>query len=173
MFTKLGLRPFSTMKPAGSTAMSVFKKSCYYKLDFKINEDKPLGEAIARFKVFNVGCLAVVDKESALVGVLSKRDYIDKIAAHNKTHDGLKVKDICTYGSTIIVAKTDDSLESCMNKMLFKNIHHLLILDESNPKFIGMISMKDVIYDVMKDKQEMITRLTDFNIGKGGFFGSE
>jgi hypothetical protein len=42
-----------------------------------------------------------------------------------------------------------------------------------NPKFIGMISMKDVIYDVMKDKQEMITRLTDFNIGKGGFFGSE
>ena len=30
MFTKLGLRPFSTMKPAGSTAMSVFKKSCYY-----------------------------------------------------------------------------------------------------------------------------------------------
>lgn len=71
------------------------------------------------------------------------------------------------------MAKKDDSLESCMNKMLFKNIHHLLILDEMNPKFIGMISMKDVIYDVMKDKQEMITRLTDFNIGKGGFFGSE
>ena len=173
MFTKIGLRSFSTIKPAGSTAMSVFKKSCYNKLDFKINEDKPLSEAVARFKVFNVGCLAVVDKDSALVGVLSKRDYIDKIAAVNKTHEGLKVKDICTYGSNIIVAKKDDSLESCMNKMLFKNIHHLLILDEMNPKFIGMISMKDVIYDVMKDKQEMITRLTDFNIGKGGFFGSE
>ena len=122
MFARRGLRLFSTMNPSGSTAMSVFKKSCYNKLDFKINEDKPLSEAVARLKVFNVGCLAVVDKESALVGVLSKRDYIDKIAALNKTHDGLKVKDICTYGSNIIVAKKDDSLESCMNKMLFKNI---------------------------------------------------
>jgi predicted transcriptional regulator len=173
MLTKLASRQFSTMNPSGSTAMSVFKKSCYNKLDFKINEDKPLSEAVARFKVFNVGCLAVVDKESALVGVLSKRDYINKIAASNKTHEGIKVKDICTYGSNIIVAKKDDSLESCMNKMLFKNIHHLLIVDETNPKFIGMISMKDVIYDVMKDKQEIITRLTDFHSGKGGFFGSE
>ena len=173
MFTKIGLRPFSTIKPAGSTAMSVFKKSCYNKLDFKINEDKPLSEAVARFKVFNVGCLAVVDKDSALVGVLSKRDYIDKIAAVNKTHEGVKVKDICTYGNNVIVAKKDDSLESCMNKMTFKNIHHLLIVDEKNPKFIGMISMKDVIKDIMKDKEEVITRLTDFNIGRGAFFGSE
>ena len=108
MFTKLGLRSFSTMKTSGSTAMSVFKKSCYYKLDFKINEDKPLSEAVARFKVFNVGCLAVVNKDAALVGVLSKRDYIDKIAAQNKTHEGLMVKDICTYGSNIIFAKKDD-----------------------------------------------------------------
>lgn len=88
MFTKLSSRQFSTMKSSGSTAMSVFKKSCYNKLDFKINEDKPLSEAVARFKVFNVGCLAVIDKDSSLVGVLSKRDYIDKIAAVNKTHEG-------------------------------------------------------------------------------------
>jgi CBS domain containing-hemolysin-like protein len=48
-----------------------------------------------------------------------------------------------------------------------------LIVDDKNPKFIGMISMKDVIKDIMKDKEDTITRLTDFNIGKGAFFGSE
>ena len=60
-----------------------------------------------------------------------------------------------------------------MNKMTFKNIHHLLIVAEKKTKFIGMISMKDVIKDIMKDKEEVITRLTDFNIGRGAFFGSE
>ena len=178
MFSKrllpLGVRCFSTTTSfADSTAHNVFKKSCYYKVDFKINEEQPLKEAVTRFTAFNVGCLAVVDKSELLVGVLSKRDYINKVAALNKTSDNLKVKDICTYGTNVIVAKKEESLESCMNKMLFKNIHHLLIVDEKNPKFIGMISMKDVIQDVMKDKQEIITRLTDFNIGKGGFFGSE
>lgn len=169
----IATRPFSNVSFANSTASSVFKKSCYYKVDFKINEEQPLKEAITRFTVFNVGCLAVTDKNETLVGVLSQRDYINKVVAHNKTYDNLKVKDICTYGNNVIVAKKDDSLESCMNKMTFKNIHHLLIVDEKNPKFIGMISMKDVIKDIMKDKEEVITRLTDFNIGRGAFFGSE
>jgi predicted transcriptional regulator len=164
-------RSFATFN--NSTAFSVFKKSCYYKVDFKINEDQPLKEAVTKFTAFNVGCLAVVDKSEMLVGVLSKRDYINKVAAVDKSHDVLKVKDICTYGTNIIVAKTDDTVESCMNKMLFKNIHHLLVVDDKNRKFIGMISMKDLIHEVMKDKTEIITRLTDFNIGKGAFFGSE
>jgi len=167
-------KPFIKFREcSSSTAINVFKKSCYYKVDFKINEEQPLKEAITRFTVFNVGCLAVTDKNDTLVGVLSQRDYINKVASQNKTYENLKVKDICTYGNNVIVAKKDDTLDSCMHKMNFKNIHHLLIVDEKNPKFIGMISMKDVIKDIMKDKQETITRLTDFNIGKGGFFGSE
>ena len=166
-------RMFSNISFNNSTAISVFKKSCYYKVDFNIKEEMPLKEAIDRFTVFNVGCLAVTDKNNSLVGVLSQRDYINKVASLNKTHDNLQVKDICTYGNNVILAKKDDSLETCMNKMIFKNIHHLLIVDDKNPKFIGMISMKDVIKDIMKDKEETITRLTDFNIGKGAFFGSE
>ena len=149
----LGMRAFSSISVNNSTAISVFKNSCYYKVDFKINEDQQLKEAIRRFTAFNVGCLAVTDKNDLLVGVLSQRDYINKIVSVNKTDDNLKVKDICTYGSNVIVAKKDEQLESCMNKMLFKNIHHLLIVDDKNPKFIGMISMKDVIKDIMKDKE--------------------
>ena len=166
-------RMFSNISLHNSTAISVFKKSCYYKVDFNINEELPLKEAITRFTAFNIGCLAVTDRNNSLVGVLSQRDYINKVASLNKSHENLKVKDICTYGNNVILAKKDDSLETCMNKMIFKNIHHLLIVDDKNPKFIGMISMKDVIKDIMKDKEETITRLTDFNIGKGAFFGSE
>jgi len=57
--------------------------------------------------------------------------------------------------------------------MLFKDIRHLLVVDENNNDFVGMISIKDLIKEIMKDKNEIITRLTDFKIGKGGYFGSD
>jgi hypothetical protein len=36
-----------------------------------------------------------------------------------------------------------------------------------------MISIKDLIKEIVKDKDEIITRLSFFNMGKGAYFGSE
>jgi CBS domain containing-hemolysin-like protein len=46
-------------------------------------------------------------------------------------------------------------------------------MDDKNDQFIGMISIKDLIKEIIRDKSEAITRLSDFKIGKGGFFSSE
>jgi len=154
-------------------ALDVFQRSCYYKVDFKINQEKSVNEAVMRFTAFNVGCLAVTDDNDKVIGVCSERDYINKIASLNKTNDNLKVKDISTFGPKIIVANQNDSLETCMQKMMFKDIRHLLLVDEKTSDCIGMISIKDLIKEILKDKNNMITRLSDFNLGKGAFFGSE
>ena len=155
------------------SALNVFKNSCYHKIDFKISEDSPVNNAIQRFTAFNIGCLAVTDSKNKVVGVLSERDYINKVSALGKNDNNVKISEICTYGPNIIIARKDDTLEQCMNKMLFKDIRHLLVIDEKNEEFVGMISIKDLIKEVMKDKDEIITRLTDFKVGKGGYFGSE
>jgi len=165
-------RCFSTAAMPVS-ALNVFKNSCYHKIDFKINENRSAKEAITRFTAFNIGCLAVTDNNDKVIGVCSERDFITKVASLGKDYDIVKVKDICTYGPKIIVAKKDDSLETCMSKMLFKDIRHLLVMDDKKEEFIGMISIKDLIKEIMKEKNETITRLSDFNLGKGGFFGSE
>jgi predicted transcriptional regulator len=166
-------RNFSSINNIMKTsAMNVFEKSCYHKIDFKINEDSPVKEAVQRFNAFNIGCLAVTNNSNRVVGVCSERDYISKVAALDKNMKEVKVKDICTY-SPIIIATKDDSLESCMNKMMFKDIRHLLILDDKKDEFVGMISIKDLIKEIMKKNDDMITRLSDFKIGKGAFFGSE
>ncbi len=60
-----------------------------------------------------------------------------------------------------------------MNKMLFKDIRHLLVIDETTNDVVGMISIKDLVKEVMKDKNDIITRLTDFKLGKGAYFGSD
>lgn len=175
MFTSRALptiRRFSTTNNPVS-ALTVFQNSCYYKLDFKINENSSVKEAIDRFTAFNIASLAVMDDKNKLVGVCSGRDFITKIASLDKDYESAKIKDICTYGPKVILAKTDDSLETCMNKMLFKDIRHLLVVDDKDPDFVGMISIKDLIKVIMKKNDDIITRLSDFRIGKGAYFGSE
>jgi len=158
---------------ASVSAVKVFENSCYHKIDFKINEDSPVKEAVMRFSAFNIGCLAVTDNTDKVIGVCSERDYIKKVAVMEKGLKDLKVKDICTYGPNIIIAKKDDSLEMCMNKMMYKDIRHLLVIDDKNNDFIGMISIKDLIKEIMNKNEDTISRLSDFKIGKGAFFGSE
>jgi len=166
-------RYLSSAVNSSTTAMNVYKKSCYFKIDFKINEEMPVTEAVTRFSAFNIGCLAVTDKEDKVVGVFSERDLITKVCAQNKPLDYVKIKDVCTYSPNIIIAKKEDSLELCMSKMMFKDIRHLLVIDDKNEEFIGMISIKDLIKEIIKNKSDIITRLSDFKIGKGAYFGSE
>ena len=154
-------------------ATDIFNKSCYNKVDFKINQNSTTTELVQRFTSLNVGCLAVTDDHNKVVGVISERDYINKVAAEQKNSNDVKVKDICTYGHKIIVANKNDSLEKCMNKMLFKDIRHLLIVDEKNKDFVGMISIRDLIKELIENKNEIITKLSFFNMGKGANFGSE
>lgn len=166
-------RSFSSINSIMKTsAMNVFEKSCYHKIDFKINEEAPVKDAINRFTAFNIGCLAVTNKSNRVVGVCSERDFITKVAASDRDLKETKVKDICTY-APIIIARKEDSLETCMSKMMFKDIRHLLIIDEKKDEFIGLISIKDLIKEIMKKNHDTITRLSDFKMGKGGFFGSE
>jgi predicted transcriptional regulator len=167
-------RAFSNIPtPRNITAIQLFEKSCYFNLDFKINEEKVAREAVARFTAFNVGCLAVTDNDSRVIGVLSGRDYIHKVAALGKNDSEVKVKDIATYGPKLIVAKSTDSLDTCMHKMMFRGIRHMIVVDDKTNECVGLISVKDVIREVLKDKNEIITRLGDFRIGKGAYFGSE
>uniref|UniRef100_A0A6C0DNR2 CBS domain-containing protein n=1 Tax=viral metagenome TaxID=1070528 RepID=A0A6C0DNR2_9ZZZZ len=177
MLPRTILRTYSSVSKLNAqttvSALKVFENSCYHKIDFKINEESNVKEAVMRFSAFNIGCLVVTDKLDRVVGVCSERDYITKVAVMDKSSKELKVKDICTYGQNIIIAKKDDSLEMCMNKMMYKDIRHLLVIDDNNVDFVGMISIKDLIKEIMKKNEDTISRLSDFKIGKGAFFGSE
>jgi signal-transduction protein with cAMP-binding, CBS, and nucleotidyltransferase domain len=172
MLPRAFARTFSSRNTPVS-ALEVFNKSCYHKIDFKINQNSSVQEAVIRFSAFNVGCLAVTNHSNKVVGVVSERDFINKVASVGKDSEKTQINEICTMSPNIIIAKKTDSLDECMNKMMFKDIRHLLILDETNPDFVGLISIKDLIREINIKNHDLITRLSDFRIGKGAFFGSE
>lgn len=107
-----------------------------------------------------------------MTGIVSERDYICKIALLGRTSKDTPVKEIATRGSKIITAKAEETVESCMEKMMSSGIRHLPIVDD-NAKVIGMISIKDLVKTVLTEKDDTIKVLSDFALGKGGHFGSE
>lgn len=107
-----------------------------------------------------------------MTGIVSERDYIGKIALLGRTSKETPVKEIATRGPNIITAMVDETVEACMQKMMAKGIRHLPIVD-AGKNVIGMISIKDLVATVVKEKEDKIKVLSDFALGKGGNFGSE
>ena len=162
----------SHTRPFSVKAKDLFEMSCYSNIDYKINQNAVVQEAVIRFSAFDVGCLAVVDNSEKLVGIFSEGDFIKRVASVGKDSSQVQIKDVCTLSPNILIANPDETLEDCMNKMNFKNIRHLVVLDEKQ-NLDGLISIKDVFRATIQEKKKMITRLADFNTGKGAFFGSE
>jgi len=55
-------------------------RSCYLTIDWKIREDEKVKEAIKKMVANNVGALAVVDSYGTITGIVSERDYLNKVS---------------------------------------------------------------------------------------------
>ena len=88
-----------------------------------------------------------------------------KIALLGKTSKTTSVKEISTPGSKLIMADKNESVDRCMDLMMFHSVRHLPIQDEKK-KVIGMVSIKDLIKVVVEDKEKTIQALSDLVLGK-------
>jgi len=56
--------------------------------------------------------------------------------------------------------------------MINRDMRHLLICDNKGD-VVGMLSVKDLVKEIVAQHKEVVQRLTDFAIGKGAFYGSD
>ena len=56
----------------GLTATDAWNKSCYSEIDYTVNENDPVYEAVQKFAAYNIGCLVTVDVD----GKLCTRYYV-------------------------------------------------------------------------------------------------
>jgi len=166
-----GRRSMTTVAES-SDATDAWKKSCYVEIDFTISENATVYDAVQRFSAYDIGALVVVDDKGDIAGVVSERDYISKIALLGRTSKDTQIKEISTKTANLVTATPSDDLDSCMEKMVGKDIRHLPLLDDDG-KVVGMLSIKDLVKGVLAEKEKTIKVLSDFALGKGGHFGSE
>ncbi len=99
----------------------------------------------------NVGALAVV-REDRLTGIFSERDCARRVVLQGKTSKDTPVAEIMTPEP--LTVGPDQTVGECMALMTAKRIRHLPVLQHG--RLIGMISIGDVVKDVIRDQADTI-----------------
>lgn len=124
---------------------------------YKTNSSATVLEALQLFADYGVGALIVMD-ENRLVGVLSERDYARKVDLQGKNSKETSVHDIMT--SDVFTVTPQTGTHACMALMSQKRIRHLPVVDGA--KVVGMISIRDIMDDMIADHEQTISQLTSY-----------
>jgi len=134
------------------------------KQQWSILPDASVFDALKLMAEKEIGAVMVMDKKDKVVGILTERDYARKIILHGKTSMKTKVKEIMTPAAKMYKVKPDTSVEDCMVLMTGKHIRHVPVFDGS--KFVGVISIGDVVKSTISQKDLLIDNLSNYIGGK-------
>jgi CBS domain-containing protein len=104
-----------------------------------------------------VGALVVLEADK-LVGIFSERDYARKVILHGKASKDTLVREIMTH--KVLCVRPEQSVDECMALMTDKRVRHLPVLDHR--KVIGVISIGDVVKEVISEQRFMIEQLEHY-----------
>ncbi|MBM3180748.1 MAG: CBS domain-containing protein [Chloroflexi bacterium] len=129
---------------------------------FSILPDATIYEALTLLAKHNTGALMVV-RGNKVEGILSERDCVRKVDLEGKSSKNTKVSEIMT--SKVIYVEADQQLEESMALMIDKNIRHLPVFDGT--ELLGLISIRDVLKEVVDVQKFMISQLEHYITGGG------
>jgi CBS domain-containing protein len=119
--------------------------------------DASVFDALMLLARHDVGALVVIDGER-LVGIFSERDYARQVVLQGKTSRETRVRDIMTH--KVVCVRPEQNLHDCMALMTERRIRHLPVLDHK--KVVGVISIGDVVKEVIAEQQVMIEQLEQY-----------
>ena len=107
-----------------------------------------------------IGAL-IVTEGASIVGIFTERDYARKIALMGRTSAVTQVKDVMT--TAVMFVRPDQTSEQCMQLMSNNRLRHLPVVD--NGKLVGMISIGDLVKDIISEQKFIIEQLENYITG--------
>ena len=129
---------------------------------FTLAPDASVYDALALMAKENSGAVLVMDGGRG-EGILSERDCVRHLELEGRSSRTTKVSDIMTR--KVIYIEASQPLEECMALMIDKNIRHLPVFDEGT--LLGLISVRDVLKEVVDVQKFMISQLEHYITGGG------
>ena len=109
----------------------------------------------------NIGALVVVE-QGQVVGIVSERDCARKVILPARSAADTQVHQIMS--APVLVVQPDRTSEECMALMTENRLRHLPVMDGS--KLIGMVSIGDMVKQVVSDQQFVIEQLEHYISGE-------
>ena len=120
-------------------------------------------EAVRQMAEENIGALLVME-DVKIVGIITERDYARKIILMGRSSKETPVRDIMT--SPVMYVRPDQTNEECMALMTDNRVRHLPVMD--NGKLIGLISIGDLVKDIISEQKFIIEQLEHYITGDRG-----
>ncbi len=121
-------------------------------------------EALALMGEKEIGALMVIDEKGKVAGIISERDYARKVILKGKASRETAVKEIMTPADQMYTVKLETSVDDCMVLITGKHIRHIPVFD--NEKFVGVISIGDIVKSIIAEQETLIEHLSNYIAGK-------
>lgn len=128
---------------------------------FSISPDASVFSALELMAMHDVGFLVVMEG-TAMMGVLSERDYARKVDLQGKDPRTTKVGEIMT--TEVYSIDAEQSYDDAMALMSEKDFRHLPVLKKG--RLVAVISMGDVVKACIQNQKETIDFLEDIALDK-------
>jgi signal-transduction protein with cAMP-binding, CBS, and nucleotidyltransferase domain len=117
----------------------------------------PVIEAVRRMVEANVGSLLVTE-EDEIVGIVTERDYLRRVALEGRDENDAAVREIMS--SPLVVVGLETTVEECMALMTERRIRHVPVVDGSG--VVGLVSIGDLVKFTSKQQSVEIQYLTNY-----------
>jgi CBS domain-containing protein len=111
-----------------------------------------------------IGALVVMDETGEVAGIISERDYARKVSLKGKTSKDTLVEEVMTPVADMYRVKPETTVEDCMVLITAKKIRHLPAFE--GDKFVGIISIGDVVKSIISEQESLIEHLSNYIVGK-------
>ena len=127
---------------------------------FVIGADASVFEAVQEMVARNVGSLLVTDK-GEIVGIVTERDYLRRVALDGRTDRATAVRAIMS--SPLVTVTPETTIEEGMALMTERRIRHLPVV--AHGEFVGLVSIGDLVKFTSQRQSSEIEQLTHYITG--------
>lgn len=122
-----------------------------------ISPEASVLDAVKLLAEKKIGALLVM-AGGRLVGIVSERDYVRKLAELERAAFDARVADIMT--AEVITVGPRDSVQYCLQIMTDHRLRHLPVVAEG--ELIGMLSIGDLVKQTIDDQASLIQQLEQY-----------
>ena len=126
----------------------------------KIDKAATVFDAITKIVEANVGSILVTENDK-VVGIMSERDYLRKVAIKGRTSYDTTVGEIMS--TPLIYVTPETTIEESMAIMTDRRIRHLPVVE--NEDVVGVVSIGDVVKFQSQEQSFQIKYLTEYISG--------
>lgn len=113
---------------------------------YSTRADALVYDAVKQMVRLNIGSLIIVDDEGVATGMVTERDYLERVIVKGRSSRSTEVREIMSSKAFTYVCPSA-TLTDCMATMTEMNIRHIPVIQDG--KVLGLVSVGDIVKELV------------------------